>query len=150
MKPKGNCQECGRISHVSKLKKEIHGRRLLCGKCYSCENNKRYDKKLAVLPKINGSIMELSDNIKSPVRIAKNRKSKDVLLRGEDMVIKKKYGYDQNNLNGDSCSQVKRLRTVLWNNESKKKIKEKEEMIRSIFYKKKKDNMNKNFIDELK
>ena len=111
MKAKSYCQRCGKYSQSSSLRKEIHGKRLLCSYCYKFKNDERLHSKLANLPEINSSVDKL------PIRkdFFDSRGVYDLgnsfLLKGEDEVLKNKYG--------GSVSQLQRLKRALRLNKKK-------------------------------
>lgn len=130
MKPKDNCNSCGRYLRKNKLTKDPKDKtRLLCIRCFKKED-KNYVFSRNEKPIIPGG----KEVVKKKVIFYKRQ----ILLRGEEEVLKQKYGYTKFRT-GRSCKEVARLKKGII---KKKKINEE---IKSP------DNIdNKEFIEGLK
>jgi len=143
MKPKGFCQECGHLVAKKKLHKSKQDRRILCGNCYRLEQEHIFNSNKALGSPDIEILNDYMEIPRSVMRVSLNKQYNNRLLRGEDIIIKKKYGYDTLSIGNKKCKQLRELKKAIYNTQLKKELSEK--LAKQIPNKDK----NKKFLDGL-
>lgn len=134
MKPKDHCQECGKFMCSKKLKKSPIDGRLLCGACFIRIVGIKVGKN-AIMPVLSNS-MENKKKVSGRARIGKNN---SYMIRGEEEIIKQKYGRAY-------CGQFTKLKKALGETRMKMVMDNSE----SIDRQKREIDLNKRFNEGLK
>lgn len=134
MKPKDYCQECGRFVWKKNLKKSPKDKRLLCEDCFKRECG----IKLVEEPIVAG-LTNSMENKKKVNGGAKMNKINSYMIRGEEEILKKKYG-------NKYCDQFIKLKRAL--GETRMKIIQ--DNSESLDRQKREKELNKRFKESLK
>lgn len=138
MKPKGICQECGKLICSNKLHKSMIDGRLLCSFHYKQENKQRngsQPNERPVLPGLSNS----TENKKTRSGGAKMSKNNSYVIRGEEEILKKKYGKAY-------CNHFNKLKKALGNT----RMKMIQDNTESIDRQKREKELNKKLVEGLR